>query len=178
MCCCCCSSLVFSLHSAVNRQKPTILLLTFVYIQLSSNLRIYIMARHGVFVLACSLIFAIGLLSGSTHAFTTNFQKGAAVSPSVSSPSKTVIFSTPPESEEGSVPDAFADPLVSDIPQVSDPAPEGTSYPIDVPSPILLASSMVLAIIGVGKQERLSSSIFQSMGNASKSNRNDEISVG
>ena len=29
--------------------------------------------------------------------------------------------------------------------------PEGTSFPIDVPSPILLSVSMILAIIGTGK---------------------------
>eukprot|EP00980_Cylindrotheca_fusiformis_P028575 scaffold22612_cov138-Cylindrotheca_fusiformis.AAC.9 len=43
--------------------------------------------------------------------------------------------------------DDFPDiPLVPDTPS----EPEGTQYPLDVPSPILLASSMVLAIVGTG----------------------------
>lgn len=102
------------------------------------------MARQCVFVLA--LILAIALFSGSTDAFTSNFHRRASTV-LVSTSSK--IFSTPPESEEQGL-DAFSDPLTANKPPVVDSTPEGTSYPIDVPSPILLASSMVLAIIGVG----------------------------
>eukprot|EP00978_Attheya_sp_CCMP212_P029279 scaffold103504_cov55-Attheya_sp.AAC.2 len=42
-----------------------------------------------------------------------------------------------------------------DVPQVVEPVkpnePEGSSYPLDVPSPLLLASSMVLAIGATGE---------------------------
>lgn len=106
------------------------------------------MARQCVFVLAWSLILATALFSGSAHAFTSNFGQRASV---VSVSAKTTqIFSTPPENEEEQGLDAFADPLTANKPPVPDSTPEGTSYPIDAPSPILLASSMVLAIIGVG----------------------------
>lgn len=109
------------------------------------------MARQCVFVLAWSLILATALFSGSAHAFTSNFGQRASV---VSVSAKTTqIFSTPPENEEEQGLDAFADPLTANKPPVPDSTPEGTSYPIDAPSPILLASSMVLAIIGVGKQQ-------------------------
>lgn len=106
------------------------------------------MARQCVCVLAWSLILATALFSGSAHAFTSNFGQRASV---VSVSAKTTqIFSTPPENEEEQGLDAFADPLTANKPPVPDSTPEGTSYPIDAPSPILLASSMVLAIIGVG----------------------------
>lgn len=45
---------------------------------------------------------------------------------------------------------AFADPLSNNKPPVSASTPERTSFPIDLPSPILLSGAMVLAIIGVG----------------------------
>mmetsp|Transcript_33810 Transcript_33810/g.81982 ORF Transcript_33810/g.81982 Transcript_33810/m.81982 type:complete len:158 (-) Transcript_33810:102-575(-) len=58
------------------------------------------------------------------------------------------IFSTEPENNGG---------LGDDIPlpesSVSPPTsnePEGTQYPLNVPSPLLLASSMILAIVGTG----------------------------
>ena len=112
------------------------------------------MARQCVFILAWSLILATALFSGSTHAFTSNFhQRAPVVSVSASTSKATKIFSTPPENEEEQGLDAFADPLTANKPPVPDSTPEGTSYPIDAPSPILLASSMVLAIIGVGKQK-------------------------
>ena len=107
------------------------------------------MARNGILLLA---ILAIGLFSESTLAFSSNFQGRASISQSRT----TGIFSTPQDGDEPDAfeLDAFADPLTSNKP----PAPvetSETSYPIDVPSPILLASSMVLAIIGVGKQQSL-----------------------
>jgi len=47
-----------------------------------------------------------------------------------------------------------------DVPQVVEPVkpnePEGSSYPLDVPSPLLLASSMVLAIGATGSVFELS----------------------
>lgn len=56
------------------------------------------------------------------------------------------IFSTEPDNGGG---------LGSDTPlpesSVCASEPEGTQYPLDVPSPILLASSMVLAIVGTGE---------------------------
>ena len=59
------------------------------------------------------------------------------------------IFSTEPENDVG---------LGDDIPlpenSVSAPIsnePEGTQYPLNVPSPILLAASMILAIVGTGE---------------------------
>jgi len=124
------------------------------------------MSRYGVFILAWSLLLAIGLQSSSTHAFASNFQRPGVVAASLSSSSRTqnprkeaagasrtVIFSTPPESEGGDQLDPFSDPLSSNKPPASTSTPEDTSYPINLPSPILLGSSMILAIIGVGKQE-------------------------
>lgn len=109
------------------------------------------MARQSVFVCTWSLILAIGLFSESSHAFSSNFQRRAsAVSASMSRSKTTAIFSTPPDGEESEGLDAFSDPLTANKPPVPDSTPNGTSYPIDVPSPILLGSSMVLAIIGVG----------------------------
>ena len=111
------------------------------------------MARYGVLVLAWSLILAIALFSESTHAFNSNL--GSVVSASLSTSRKTVVFSNLDEEAEPDAfeLDAFADPLTSNKPPAPARTSEGTSYPIDVPSPILLASSMVLAIIGVGKQQ-------------------------
>ncbi len=108
------------------------------------------MARHSLLVFVWSLILAIGLFSGSTHAFSSNLGPVASVTTAQSR--KTVAFSTPPENEEPDAfdLDAFADPLTSNKPPAPVDTSEGTSYPIDLPSPILLASSMVLAIIGVG----------------------------
>ena len=105
------------------------------------------MTRNNCFLLALSLILTIGLQSGGTHAFTRNFQRNGIATASIPLSKSIKAFSTPPENNG----DAFADPLSSNKP-VSSPEPEGTSYPIDLPSPILLSSSMVLAIIGVGKQ--------------------------
>ena len=111
------------------------------------------MVRNSVFVLAWSLFLAIGLFSGQgAHAFTSHFHpRASAVSASTSK--TTMVFSSPEDVEQEEGLDAFADPLTANKAPVPDSTPEGTSYPIDVPSPILLASSMVLAIIGVGKQQ-------------------------
>jgi hypothetical protein len=53
-----------------------------------------------------------------------------------------------------------------DIPQVAEPVkpnePEGSSYPLNVPSPLLLASSMVLAIGATGE---FSTKIFKCRNN-------------
>eukprot|EP00536_Pseudo-nitzschia_multiseries_P004104 jgi/Psemu1/302363/fgenesh1_kg.67_\ len=112
------------------------------------------MFRQSILVAAWSLILAVGFLSEGIQAFTgVNVARRAVFAGSLSASRKTAIFSTPPESESGSDTqqqqlDAFVDPLSANKPAT--PAPEGTSYPIDLPSPILLASSMVLAIIGVG----------------------------
>mmetsp|Transcript_14602 Transcript_14602/g.40582 ORF Transcript_14602/g.40582 Transcript_14602/m.40582 type:complete len:167 (+) Transcript_14602:105-605(+) len=112
------------------------------------------MSRHSVCTVALSLILALCLQAGSTQAFTgNNIARRAAFAASSSASRRTTIFSTPPESDNGGDAqqqqlDAFADPLSTNTAATS--APEETSYPIDLPSPILLASSMVLAIIGVG----------------------------
>ena len=105
------------------------------------------MLRYSIFLLAWSLILTIGLQSGTTHAFSTNLQRQGATS------RVTVRFSTPPESEGGNEMNAFADPLSNNKPPVSASTPERTSFPIDLPSPILLSGAMVLAIIGVGKKK-------------------------
>mmetsp|Transcript_8792 Transcript_8792/g.21464 ORF Transcript_8792/g.21464 Transcript_8792/m.21464 type:complete len:160 (-) Transcript_8792:4379-4858(-) len=105
------------------------------------------MTRSGVFLLAWSLILTIGLQLGRTHAFSRDLQRNSLAKAPVPSSKTTMMFSTPPERDDFN---AFADPLSSNKPPISASEPEGTSYPIDLPSPILLASSMVLAIVGVG----------------------------
>ena len=122
------------------------------------------MSRCSIFLLASSLLLTISLQSSSTHAFTSNFQqRQGVVAASLSSTQDlqravsktsrtTLIFSTPPENESGGDPlDAFGDPLQSNKPPASTSTPEDKNYPIDLPSPILLGSSMILAIVGVGK---------------------------
>ncbi|VEU33709.1 unnamed protein product [Pseudo-nitzschia multistriata] len=108
------------------------------------------MLRYSIIFVACSFILG-------THAFTSNSFAGlqaiaASRSSTIASPfsKRTKIFSTPPEGEDFQQQqlDAFDDPLSANKP--STPEEGNTSYPIDLPSPILLASSMVLAIIGVG----------------------------
>ncbi|KAG7374142.1 hypothetical protein IV203_013237 [Nitzschia inconspicua] len=75
---------------------------------------------------------------------------------------KTVIFSSSGDESTTSSSDteeseSLEAPSQSTSSAVSTPAPpksstttEETSYPIDLPSPILLASSMILAIVGTG----------------------------
>lgn len=69
---------------------------------------------------------------------------------------KRLLFSTPPSEEEDSTSNASMKASVPAVPPTptiaSREAPEASSsYPIDLPSPLLLASSMILAIVGVGK---------------------------
>ena len=102
------------------------------------------LSRYSIFVTVWTLLLTIGLQSRSTSAFTTsttssNFQMARTTT-------KTVFFSTPPEREES---DPFADPLRS---RTSSSEVVTTKYPINLPSPLLLASSMILAIIGTGKR--------------------------
>ena len=117
------------------------------------------MPSYSIFLVACSVILAISLQSGSTHAFTgSNFAlRSASIVASSPASTRTSIFSTPTPENEGDAQqqqlNAFVDPLSANKP--SAPAVvEEKNYPIDLPSPILLASSMVLAIIGVGKRKR------------------------
>ena len=58
------------------------------------------------------------------------------------------IFSTEPENDTGLGDDI---PLPESSVSTTSSEPEGTQYPLNVPSPILLASSMILAIVGTGK---------------------------
>uniref|UniRef100_A0A7S4AKE2 PEP-CTERM protein-sorting domain-containing protein n=1 Tax=Pseudo-nitzschia australis TaxID=44445 RepID=A0A7S4AKE2_9STRA len=117
------------------------------------------MPSHSIYIVACSVILAIGLQSGSTYAFTgSNFAvRPASIVASSPSSTRTSIFSTPTPENEGDSQqqqlDAFVDPLSANKPSAP-AATEEANYPIDLPSPILLASSMILAIIGVGKRKR------------------------
>mmetsp|Transcript_766 Transcript_766/g.842 ORF Transcript_766/g.842 Transcript_766/m.842 type:complete len:165 (-) Transcript_766:334-828(-) len=109
------------------------------------------LSRHSIFVAVWTLLLlTIGLTLKSTNAFTTsmstsssNFHK-ARTATTTTTTTTTVIFSTPPEREES---DPFADPLRS---RTSSSEVITTKYPINLPSPVLLASSMILAIIGTG----------------------------
>mmetsp|Transcript_38919 Transcript_38919/g.56811 ORF Transcript_38919/g.56811 Transcript_38919/m.56811 type:complete len:186 (+) Transcript_38919:143-700(+) len=73
---------------------------------------------------------------------------------SSSFPAATILFSTPSEDNEETKAVTTADlyPPSSSTAAKSKVVEEiaGTSYPIDLPSPILLASSMVLAIASIG----------------------------
>ena len=117
-----------------------------------------ISSRYGILLLVWSLLLTIGLQSSSTHAFTTsNFHRQHGIVTTATRTTtttegfgkiRTVTFSTPSEDEESR--DPFADPLQ----KKSSPSSEEettTSYPINLPSPILLGSSMILAIVGTGK---------------------------
>jgi len=65
------------------------------------------------------------------------------------SPSSFLIFANPQENEEPT--DPFADPMIrSTEASSSTTSSSSLSYPINLPSPILLGSSMILAIIGTG----------------------------
>ena len=67
---------------------------------------------------------------------------------------RTVLYSTEPHNDEESseasqAASKAADTSVAAPPKTSEP--DGTSYPINLPSPLLLSTSMILAIIGTGK---------------------------
>jgi hypothetical protein len=69
-------------------------------------------------------------------------------------PQRTVLYSTEPQNDEESsealqVATETSDTSVAAPPQTSEP--DGNSYPIDLPSPLLLSTSMILAIMGTGK---------------------------
>ena len=70
------------------------------------------------------------------------------------SPSSFLIFANPQENEEPT--DPLADPMIrSTEASSSTTSSSSLSYPINLPSPILLGSSMILAIIGTGKNNTL-----------------------
>ena len=119
-----------------------------------------ISSRYGILLLVWSLLLTIGLQSSSTHAFTTSTfhrQHGIVTTATTRTTTtegfgkiRTVTFSTPSEDEESR--DPFADPLQKKSSLSSSSSEETTtSYPINLPSPILLGSSMILAIVGTGK---------------------------
>ena len=116
-----------------------------------------ISSQHGILLLVWSFLLTIGLQSSSTHAFTTsNFHRKDGIVTTATTRTtttegfgkiRTVTFSTPSEDEESR--DPFADPLQKKSSSSSEETT--TSYPINLPSPILLGSSMILAIVGTGK---------------------------
>lgn len=73
-------------------------------------------------------------------------------------PNKIVLLSTPQSNNEDDATRSIESmsTTVSNVPTPTTrppttKEPEKSSYPIDLPSPLLLASSMILAIVGVGK---------------------------
>jgi hypothetical protein len=123
-----------------------------------------ISSRYGILLLVWSLLLTIGLQSRSTYAFTaSNFhrQQGIVTTATattkgfgkIRTATKTINFSTPSEDEESS-PEVSSDPFADPLQKMSSSSSSEettTSYPINLPSPILLGSSMILAIIGTGK---------------------------
>jgi hypothetical protein len=93
-------------------------------------------------------LLALLLLSTPVFSFTTNQRISHVTTTSrmhSSNRKVTPLFSTEPEQND-----------MTDIPlpetSIATPSePEGTQYPIDAPSPLLLATSMVLAIVGTGE---------------------------
>jgi hypothetical protein len=61
---------------------------------------------------------------------------------------RTALFSSPPGDEDKI--DVVAPEATTTSAPPTPSEPEGTSYPIDLPSPLLLSTSMILAIIGTG----------------------------
>jgi len=85
-----------------------------------------------------------------------NVQHAATVGPcqvnrgEVTPRSRPLLFSSPRDEEKiDSTIDDTPVPTPENFKSVSEP--EGTSYPIDLPSPLLLATSMILAIVGTGR---------------------------
>mmetsp|Transcript_6101 Transcript_6101/g.11290 ORF Transcript_6101/g.11290 Transcript_6101/m.11290 type:complete len:194 (-) Transcript_6101:157-738(-) len=121
---------------------------------------------------ALTLLITLNQQPTSTHAFTTSilgrvpscnnlpsgFAKGDGTF--VRFQERRVLFSSPEEEqltgeesknvEEPSVPSAVVSTQPATSPPSSSRVEETPSYPIDLPSPILLATSMVLAIVGTG----------------------------
>lgn len=92
------------------------------------------------------LAFSTPVLSFTNQGVTTSF---ASVQLDRSKGRFSPIFSTEPENDTGLGDDI---PLPeSSVTTTTSSEPEGTQYPLNVPSPILLASSMVLAIVGTGE---------------------------
>jgi hypothetical protein len=61
---------------------------------------------------------------------------------------RTALFSSPPGDEDKV--DVVAPKATTTSAPPTPSEPEGTEYPIDLPSPLLLSTSMILAIIGIG----------------------------
>lgn len=106
----------------------------------------------------CKLVLQLFVLVTATLAFSPSRQGRVSQIGSTSVPTARVlrwpVLLATPEEESASE----AAPAVT---QVSTPPPvaqepEGTSYPLDIPSPILLSFSMILAIVGTGKKPRRS----------------------
>jgi hypothetical protein len=121
-------------------------------------------------ILACNLTALLGslLLLTSPHAMSPLFCHGLIISHgwhTVQLPSlkcnrsnKVFLLSAPQSNDKDDdltrAKDAMNTPMSVVAPTTRPSSliePEKSSYPIDLPSPLLLASSMILAIVGVGK---------------------------
>mmetsp|Transcript_42254 Transcript_42254/g.61934 ORF Transcript_42254/g.61934 Transcript_42254/m.61934 type:complete len:184 (+) Transcript_42254:81-632(+) len=129
--------------------------------------------------LASIIALAIGCSNVSAYTCSLNLQKPRTNSP-LSRSSMSTSWNTQPNvalshitykkrlslysSPDDNTDSAPIEEKAPEVQQVSTPAPsepEGTSYPVNLPSPILLASSMILAIASIG-------SIFELTGGTPK----------
>jgi hypothetical protein len=97
----------------------------------------------------CLLLLLTCVSSFTTHRYNPRF--GVASTQKISLREITSLFSTDDTVEESE----SSEKSVSEPPAPVEP--EGTSYPIDLPSPLLLSVSMVLAIAGTGKDRSFAS---------------------
>jgi hypothetical protein len=64
---------------------------------------------------------------------------------------RSILYSTPSEDEDAPPNESMTTTTTSNDATKSKPTePEGTQYPINLPSPLLLASGMILAIVCTG----------------------------
>jgi hypothetical protein len=95
------------------------------------------------------LLFALLLSVGSALTTISSDRRSVSLGSGIQSRrlQKTAIFSTP--EEPGSSPNAVETPEAA-APAVPEPEEEN-KFPIDLPSPLLLSTSMILGIAGTGK---------------------------
>ena len=98
-------------------------------------------------IIQCLFIAVASVASFTAPARYNNQRKALGLHQKMSVNERTILFST--EESESEKSDKAVVPEQPSAPVAQEP--ESTSYPIDLPSPILLSVSMILAIIGTGK---------------------------
>lgn len=107
------------------------------------------MKNPGFNALNLCVLVALGSSFSVQVRFTINHQ-GMQQKGCVSRPLTTIFSSPIDEDNKNSVEAASPDFGTPAAPKKVVADLEGTQYPIDLPSPILLATSMILAIVGTG----------------------------